>query len=93
MSDENGFDINQIKRCVTTLLPNEVIFALGNSEEVKCASVWIKHLQDRLSEAEKLTKQFVDHINDINNGDDPSECEKYLFNLVSEYQKKWSEKV
>lgn len=56
---ESVYSIDKIKKCVTTLLPNKVLFALGDKEEVMCASMWINQLQQRLDEAEKVIGDLV----------------------------------
>lgn len=56
MSDKL-FSDKLIERCTTIPLPNKVLFALGDSEEVRCASAWIKNLE---SEIKSLKAMIVE---------------------------------
>jgi len=51
-----------IEQCVSNLLPNKVLFALGDSDEVECASLWIKKLQAENKELEKKYAEAIDVI-------------------------------
>lgn len=38
------------KACVLDILPNEVLFAMGNEDKIECASKWINRLQKEIEE-------------------------------------------
>lgn len=40
----------QIEQTVSKLLPNDVLFALGDKDKVECASIWITRLQQQNQE-------------------------------------------
>lgn len=60
MSDRVYSD-KMIEQCISKLLPNQVLFAMGDSDKVDCASLWIERqdkeitqLKARLKEAEEV---------------------------------------
>lgn len=42
-----------IDHCISDLLPNQVLFAMGDKDSVECASIWIKQQDKRIAELEK----------------------------------------
>lgn len=54
------FSDKLIEKCTVNFLPNKVLFAMGDSDEVKCASIWIKELE---KEIERLHYFEIIHQN------------------------------
>lgn len=69
MSDK-VFSKKLVENAVSKLLPNDVLFALGDKDKVECASVWIRNLQkenqDLRAELEK-ERAVVDYYAEPNN--------------------------
>lgn len=53
------FSDKMIDKCVTNLLPNKVIFALGDKYEVECASIWITRLQEENEKLRSILRDFI----------------------------------
>ena len=57
------FNDKLIKDCVSKILPKQVIFAIGESENVKCASIWIKELEAKNKQLKEETESHLAMIN------------------------------
>lgn len=47
-----------IEKCISDILPNKVMFALGDSFEVRCASIWIKKLEEENKKLEMALREI-----------------------------------
>lgn len=64
MNEKRVFSDKMIKQCISTLLPNQVLFAMGDSDRVECASIWINKLKqenENLKKENKELRKVKDH--------------------------------
>ena len=52
------FNEKLIEKCTVKFLPNRVLFAMGDTDEVECASLWISKLEKQIAALKKENDYF-----------------------------------
>lgn len=73
-----------IEACAVDFLPNKVLFAMGDSEDIKCASLWIKELQAKIQELENELKRERECVDDLILSDDHADFCNYKRDIIED---------